>query len=91
MKGTLITTEDDEIPIQLEDLGKEFKEAQKTDLGIAPVMSGNKLTEFIVLYDHLGFTKRLRLNVICSVLTQKDIRGHCVICKEKEYKEWMNQ
>lgn len=91
MKGFLITTEDDEIPITLEDLGLDFKEQQRTELGEALVLSGNNVTEFIVLYDHLGFTKRLRMNVICSVLTQKDIRGHAVICKSKEYREWLKQ
>jgi hypothetical protein len=89
MKGTLITADDDEIPINIEDLGEEFKQQQKTELGVTPVLSGDRPTEFVCIYDHLGFTKRLKMNTICNVLTQKDIRGHAVIMKESEYKEWL--
>lgn len=87
----LITTEGDEMPISLDDLGPKFKEQQKTECGIAQVLSANKPTPFIVIYDHLGFTKHLRMNAVASVLTQKDIRGHAVIIREVLYKFWMKQ
>lgn len=89
MKGILITSDDDEIPINIEDLGQEFKEQQKTECGVAPVLSGNRTTGFVCLYDHLGFTKRLRLNTICTVLTDKEIRGNAVIMNEVQYKKWL--
>lgn len=91
MNGFLITTEGDQLPINLNDLGEDFKSANKTLCGVAKIFAGAIVTDKIILYDHLGFTKNLRLNHVCTILADKEIRGHAIIVIEKDFDKWIKQ
>jgi hypothetical protein len=86
MKGTVVSPEGEELPVNLLELTK-FKEGEyeKTD-----VLSGDKITGIVIVYDSLGFAKGLPINTVASILAQKEIRGTTLILNKETFKSWMH-
>lgn len=82
MKGTVISPEGVELSINLLEI-EGFKKGSYTH---APIKSGERITDFIVVFDPLGFTKGLPINIISSVLAQKEIRGVTLIVTRHTFK-----